>query len=107
MLTYALAAVTCLTVGPAMAGSATAPIVLAQAPSVTLGVGVGERDHDRGRVVVQERDHDRGRVEIRDGRRDFARDRIVVRGASSCRMITVRTRTPSGNLIIRKTRRCG
>jgi hypothetical protein len=108
--TYAIAAAACLMTAPAVAAPAAtgdAPIVLAQ---VGLDVQVGgdrDRDHDRGGVVVRERDHDvRGRVEIGEGRRSFARERIVVRGPA-CRMVTVRERMRNGNVLIRKIRRCG
>jgi hypothetical protein len=108
---YALAAAACLIVGPAVAGSATganaAPIVLAQAPGINIDLG---GDRGRGGVVVQERDRDRGRgvvVEERNRGFDRGRDRIVVRRAPACRMITTRTRMPSGRIVIRETRRCG
>jgi hypothetical protein len=111
--TYALAATACLLVGGAAAGPATgagqAPVVLAQAPELNIGVGVGVGERDRGRsgVVVQERDRDfdRRRVESRDYRYNN-RARIVVRGAPSCRFVTVRERLGNGRLIIRKIRRC-
>jgi hypothetical protein len=95
---FALAAAACLIVGPAVVGSTSvnaAPIVLAQGPGISVDVGVGNRG--RSGVVVQERNRgfDRGR------------DRIVVRRAPACRMITTRTRTPSGRIVIRETRRCG
>ncbi|MEA2993401.1 MAG: hypothetical protein QOD40_2321 [Alphaproteobacteria bacterium] len=108
---YALATTACLIVGPAVAGSATganaAPIVLAQAPGISIDVG---GDRGRGGVVVQERDrYDRGRgvvVEERNRGFDRGRDRVVVRRAPACRMITTRTRMPSGRIVIRETRRC-
>jgi hypothetical protein len=96
-----------------VAGPATAvgdaPIVLAQAPGINIDVGVGDRG--RGGVVVQERDRDRRGVVVRerdrfDRGRVEVRPRVVVRRAPACRMITERTRTPSGRIIIRTIRRC-
>jgi hypothetical protein len=113
---YALAATACLIVGPAVAGSATganaAPVIMAQAPGFSIDVG---GDRGRGGVVVQERDRydqrdrfDRGRgVVVEERNRRFDRgDRVVVRRAPACRMITTRTRMPSGRIVIRETRRC-
>jgi hypothetical protein len=80
-----------------VAAAACLTAVPAGAQSLSIGVGDSPRYGDR----------DRGRVEIRDGRRDYARDRIIVRRGSDCRTVVVRTRTPSGNVIIRRTRRCG
>jgi hypothetical protein len=127
-LTYTLMTAACFMITPAMAAPTTpgdAPMVLAQA-DLDVQVG-GERrpeggtavrgreegirgDHDqvRGGVVVREHDQGiRGRVVIGEGRRSFARERVVVRGGSACRMITVRQRMHNGNMLIRKIRRCG
>ncbi len=123
-LAYALATVACLTVGPAMAGSATvtgdAPIVLAQSATIILadnGRGRdrgrdesrdGRRDESRDDESRDGRRRDGRRDESRDGRRDFASDRIIVRRGGDCRMVTVTTRTmlSNGRVIIRRAQRC-
>jgi hypothetical protein len=96
-IAFALATAACLTVGQ-----------MATAQELNIGIGSGDHRERSGVEIRGDRDRDvRGNVEIRGGERSFNRERIVVRRAHDCRMTTVRTRRPNGNIVIRQIRRCG
>ncbi|WP_342362244.1 hypothetical protein [Terrarubrum flagellatum] len=82
--------------------------LFAAAPAVAQGVsvGVGERG-----VTVRSDDHDgwRERRDWRERRADRWRHRdrdVYVTGSTGCRVVTVRSERPNGDVVVRKMRRC-